>query len=161
MKQQVRVRSATTADAPVVFEMIRLLSSYERLDHEVVGNVDAVKRDLEAGAFTALIAERGEEPVGFALFFETYSTFCTARCLHLEDLFVVEEARGCGAGKALLSAVAAEAVRRECPRLQWNVLDWNQPAIDFYESVGAVVMEDWKTCRLKGEALAGLAAGDG
>jgi len=102
----------------------------------------------------ALVAEEAPgTPVGFALFFATYSTFRTRACLHLEDLFVLQEHRGHGHGQALLAAVAQEAVRLQCPRLDWNVLDWNQPAIDFYESLGARRMREWQTCRLTGPAL--------
>ncbi|MCU0863996.1 MAG: GNAT family N-acetyltransferase, partial [Planctomycetes bacterium] len=100
-------------------------------------------------------------PVGFALFFQNYSTFKTRPCLHLEDLFVDPACRGKGIGLALLRATAAVAVARGCPRLDWNVLDWNAPAIGFYEAQGARLMSDWRLCRLDGEALASLAAAAG
>jgi GNAT superfamily N-acetyltransferase len=106
----------------------------------------------------ALLADVGGEPAGFALFFASYSTFLTEVCLHLEDLFVRPAHRGRGIGLALLRAVAAVAVARGCPRLDWQVLDWNAPAIGFYERQGARVLPDWRTCRLDGDALARCAA---
>lgn len=158
-RHEIRLRAATPDDAELVQAFIGELAAYEKLTHELQTDADALRRHLapNSGACAALIASVGGEPVGFALYFETYSTFWTAVCLHLEDLFVRPTARGLGVGKALLAAVAAEAAARGCPRLQWNVLDWNQDAIGFYEGLGAAVLADWKICRLDGAALAGLA----
>ncbi len=155
----VRIRAATAADAGLVMDFIVDLARYERLEHEVVGSVEALRDHLERGLFGVLIAEDAREALGFALYFDTYSTFFTAPCLHLEDLFVRESARGRGVGKALLAAVAGVAVERGCPRLQWNVLDWNEAAIAFYEKLGATVLPDWRTCRVAGGAIAELAGG--
>lgn len=150
------LRSATSADAELLCEFIGRLAAYEKLEHEDRSDPAALARHLESGACGALIAEVAGKPVGFALWFDTYSTFWTAVCMHLEDLFVLPEARGQGVGKQLISAVAGIARDRGCPRLQWNVLDWNVSAIGFYEELGATVLPDWKVCRLDGEALARL-----
>ena len=102
-------------------------------------------------------AGAGPSVVGYALYFSTYGSFATRPCLHLEDLYVTPHARGEGHGRALLAAVAAEARRRECPRLDWCVLDWNEPAIEFYRRIGADLLADWRVCRLEGDALARVA----
>lgn len=154
------VRAATAADAAHVARFIRELARYEQLEHQL--DLDEARlRDHLGGAQPAcgaLLAEIAGTPIGFALFFPTYSTFRTEICLHLEDLFVLPERRGHGIGLALLRAVAAVAVQRGCPRLDWNVLDWNTSAIGFYERHGARVLPDWRTCRLDGDALSRLAA---
>jgi GNAT superfamily N-acetyltransferase len=105
-----------------------------------------------------VLAKEGERALGFALFFQNFSTFLTRRGLYLEDLFVVPEARGRGIGKALMRHGARLAVERGCGRYEWAVLDWNAPAIDFYEAIGAIVLPDWRICRMSGEPLARLAA---
>src|SRR5690606_15988356 len=127
--------------------------------HEVVGNEALLERHLfgPRPAAEVLIAERDGKPVGFALFFPTFSTFLTRPGIWLEDLFVIPEARGQGIGTALLSRVAEIAHERGCGRLEWSVLDWNEPAIGFYKSLGAVPMDEWTTYRLTGEALAKVA----
>ena len=157
--EQIRLRPAGPDDAPLVEQLIHELAAYERLSHEVRTDVAALRRDLapDSGACAAIIADLDAEPVGFALYFDTYSTFWTAVCLHLEDLFVRPAARGRGVGRALLAAVAEIAVARDCPRLQWNVLDWNASAIGFYRGLGATVLPDWKICRVDGDGLARLA----
>lgn len=149
------VRVAAADDAAHVAHFIRELARYERLEHQLDLDESRLRRHLGGPqpACGALLAELDGAPVGFALFFPTYSTFRTETCLHLEDLFVQPELRGRGIGLALLRAVAAEAVRRGCPRLDWNVLDWNTPAIGFYQRQGAVLLTDWRVCRLEGEAL--------
>ncbi|MCA8941886.1 MAG: GNAT family N-acetyltransferase [Planctomycetes bacterium] len=156
---ELRIRRATPADAETLFGFVSQLARYEKLAHEVVGSAGEMREQLASDRppFEALLAELDTGPLGFALYFETYSTFHTARCLHLEDLFVTPEARGRGVGRALLAAVARAARDRECPRLQWNVLDWNAPAIGFYERVGAEVLADWRTCRVAGDVIAKLA----
>ncbi len=154
------VRPANAADVPLLLRCIRELARYEKLEHMLELDAERLDNALfgpNACAF-ALIAEDGAEPVGFALGFATFSTFKTNLCLHLEDLFVFEPHRGKGHGLRLLRAVAAEAVRRGASRLQWDVLDWNTPAIEFYEAQGASLLRDWRICRLDGGALAALAA---
>jgi GNAT superfamily N-acetyltransferase len=158
----VRVRAAIPADVPQVATFIRDLARYEKLEHQVELDEGNLREHLFGAvpACHALLAECDRAPAGFALFFATYSTFRTAVCMHLEDLFVRPELRGRGIGLALLRAVAAAAVARGCPRLDWQVLDWNQSAIGFYEQQGARRMLDWRTCRLDGDALLRCARGD-
>ena len=157
----VRIRPAAAVDVPVIARFIRDLARYERLEHQL----DLDEARLHAHLFGAtpacgaLLAEQGGRPIGFALFYQSYSTFRTMPCLHLEDLYVDPECRGHGAGLALLRACAAVATARGCPRLDWNVLDWNAPAIAFYERQGARLLSDWRVCRLDGDALAAAAAG--
>ena len=152
----VHVRAAGPDDVGHVARFIRELARYERLEHQVDLDESRLREHLGGPhpACGALLAEIAGVPVGFALFFESYSTFRTMPCLHLEDLFVLPEHRGRGIGLSLLRAVAAEAVGRGCPRLDWNVLDWNVSAIGFYEKQGARLLNDWRICRLEGEALA-------
>ena len=148
------IRSARPDDTDTILRFIRELAGYEKLLHEV----DASARDLREHLFgarpicEALLAE-DREPVGFALFFPTYSTFKTRACLHLEDLYVTPAARGRGHGKALLHELARIAVARGVARVTWNVLDWNTPAIRFYESLGATVLPDWRVARVEGAAI--------
>ncbi|MBF2083015.1 GNAT family N-acetyltransferase [Thermoleptolyngbya sp. C42_A2020_037] len=153
------IRLATPADAPAVFELILALAEYEKLTHEVVGNVDLLAEHLggDRPLVEALLAEVNQQTVGFALFFSNYSTFLTQPGIYLEDLFVRPEHRGQGIGKALLSTLAKLALERGCGRLEWNVLDWNEPAIAFYERMGAKILPDWRTCRVTGGAIAQLA----
>ena len=154
------IRPATADDVPTILRLIRALADYERLSHEVV----ATERDLHLALFETpggpecLIAREDGQPVGFALYFHNFSTFLGRRGLYLEDLFVDPAQRGRGYGRALLQRLAAIAVERGCGRLEWSVLDWNQPAIGFYESVGATVMPDWRICRMTGEPLQAFAA---
>lgn len=155
------VRPAGAADVPFVAKFIRDLARYEKLEHQVDCDEERLRRHLcgEPPACSALLARVDGEPVGFALFFPTYSTFRTEACLWLEDLFVVPEQRGNGVGLALLRAVAKVAVERGCPRLDWAVLDWNTDAIGFYERHGARVLADWRICRVDDAALQKLANG--
>ena len=152
------VRPARPADVATVCRFIAGLAAYERLEHQLDLDETRLREHLFGAqpACGALIAEIAGEPIGFALFFQTYSTFRMRPCMHLEDLFVDPAHRGKGAGLALLRTVAAEARNRGCPRLDWNVLDWNTDAIAFYEQQGARVLPDWRVCRLEGPALAGL-----
>ena len=154
------IRSATSADLPLICELIRDLAAYERL-------ADAVRFDpavLETKLFGArpyaevVIGELDGAAQGFALFFHNFSTFEGRPGIYLEDLFVRETARGSGLGQALLAHLAALAVERDCARLEWSVLDWNAPAIGFYHKLGARAMDDWTLMRLDGAALSGLAA---
>lgn len=156
----VELRMAVAADTAVILELIRQLAEYERLAHEVVADEALLRRTLFGGRPVAevLIAEDGGMPVGFALFFHSFSTFLGRPGIYLEDLFVRPQARGRGIGAALLARLARIAVDRGCGRLEWSVLDWNEPAIGFYRKLGAVSMDGWTTFRLTGEALDGLAA---
>lgn len=158
------IRPATPDDAPVLHDLILALADYEKLRDEAEAGSEAdLRAHLQPGAnpaLGALIAEADDgTAVGFALFFPVYSTFNTNWGLHLEDLFVRPEHRGRGIGLGLMRAVAAEAVRRGCVRMEWAVLDWNTPAIGFYERLGARPLDDWTTMRLTGDALATLATG--
>jgi len=142
--------------------MIRALADYEKLAHLCVGTQTDLAAALAGNppACEALMARLDGEPVGFALYFHTFSTFLARRGLWLEDLFVLPTARGLGVGKALLRAVADVAVQRGCGRFEWSVLDWNTPAIRFYEGLGAAVMPDWRIARVTGAAIGRLARGD-
>jgi GNAT superfamily N-acetyltransferase len=155
-----RIATARPEDCEAVFGLIRALAEYEKLAHLVSGTADDLRRELfgERPVIEAVVAWETDRALGFALFFHNFSTFLTRRGLYLEDLFVVPEARGRGIGKALIRHGAQVAVERGCGRYEWSVLDWNTPAIEFYESIGAIVMPDWRICRVTGEALARLAA---
>jgi GNAT superfamily N-acetyltransferase len=156
----VSVRVATAADAPLILEFIRELAEYERLLHEVEASEADVRRDLfgENPRCFCEIAEHHGKPVGFALWFYNYSTFRGRAGIYLEDLFVRTEARGAGAGKALLRRLAQRCVDAELGRLEWAVLNWNTPSIEFYDSLGASAKTEWTVRRLDGEALTRLAA---
>ncbi len=156
-----KVRPVGSADVPHVARFIRDLARYERLEHQLDLDEGRLREHLcgERPACGALLAEVDGEPVGFALFFTSYSTFRTQPCLWLEDLFVVPEHRGRGTGLQLLRAVAGIARDRGCPRLDWAVLDWNAPAIGFYERQGARLLRDWRICRIDDDALRRLADG--
>ncbi len=150
------IRSATAADVPLILNFIRDLAVYEKLAHEVVATETALHHTLFGSppAAQVVIAEVNGHPAGFALYFFNYSTFLAKPGLYLEDLFVKPEFRGAGAGKALLLHLAKIANARGCGRMEWSVLDWNEPAIKFYESLGAKRMKEWQICRLTGTALA-------
>src|SRR5277367_6149513 len=155
------IRPATPADIPLMHTLVRALAEYEREPHSVQITEEQLLRDgfgLQP-YYECLIAEEDSKPAGFALFFPIYSTW-QGLSLHLEDLFVLPEFRSKGIGKALLNQVAAAAVKRGCARLQWDVLDWNHPAIDFYHSIGAVMLPDWRRMRMTGKALQALADSD-
>jgi GNAT superfamily N-acetyltransferase len=149
------IREATVADVPMICQLIRALAEYEHLSHEVVLDEDRIKEHLfgPRPCVEALVAQEGKEIVGFALFFTNYSTFLGRPGIYLEDIFVLPQHRGNGHGKALFQRVAQIAVQRGCGRLEWAVLDWNKPAIDFYEGMGAVSLNEWTVYRLTGEAL--------
>lgn len=153
------IRPATVADVPLILDCIRGLAEYERLPHEVVATEDRLRRTLFGArpAAEVLLAHCGTEPAGFALFFHNYSTFLALPGIYLEDLFVRPEHRGSGIGGQLLAELARLAVDRDCGRLEWSVLDWNEPAIRFYQRLGAVAMDDWTVFRVTGEALLQLA----
>ena len=157
----ITIRPADEADVPLILRFIRELAVYEKLEHEVVATEDGLRTTLFGvkPAAEVLIASLRGEPVGFALFFTNFSTFLGQAGLYLEDLYVVPETRGKGAGLALLRELAKIAVGRGYGRLEWWVLDWNQPSIDFYKALGAEPMDDWTVYRLTGEAMGRLAAG--
>lgn len=157
------IRPAGRGDVGTVLSFIRQLAAYERLDHEVEATEEALEATLfgPRPAAEVLLASLDGRDVGFALFFETYSTFLARRGLHLEDLFVVPDARGRGIGRALLTRLAAVAAARECGRLEWAVLTWNTPAIEFYRRLGAFSLDEWQTFRLHREGLQALAGSGG
>jgi GNAT superfamily N-acetyltransferase len=150
-----KIRLAQESDVDAIFDLIRGLAEYEKLSDRVTGNSELLRSHLfsERPYAEAIVAELENQSIGFALFFHNYSTFLTQPGLYLEDVFVRPEYRRQGVGKALLTAVAKIAVDRGCGRLEWSVLEWNQNAIEFYQSVGATVLPDWKICRLTGETL--------
>ena len=154
-----RVRTATPADVDDIFRLIGALASYEHLSADVTGTPERLREHLFGlrPYVEALVAELDARTIGFALFFHAYSTFRTAPVLYLEDLFVEPAHRRRGVGTALLARVAGLAVERGCARLEWEVLEWNAPAIAFYERQGAAVLPDWRRCRIGGEALPRLA----
>ncbi len=156
----VRIRTATAADLPVILAFIRELATYEQLEHQVVATEALLQQHLfdERPVAETLIADTQGEPQGFALFFPHFSTFLGRPGIYLEDLYVREAARGHGIGKALLSALARIAVERGWGRVEWAVLDWNAPAIGFYKGLGATLLDDWRICRLTGDALVQLAS---
>ncbi|MBX3225301.1 MAG: GNAT family N-acetyltransferase [Labilithrix sp.] len=156
----IAIRRATPDDAPVILSLIRDLATYEREPDAVVATEADLLRDGfgPSPAFEVLLAERHGETIGFAFYFFTYSTWRGKRCLYLEDLFVQPEHRGSGAGVALMRALARTAVDRGCARFVWQVLDWNEPSIAFYEKLGAKIQREWLTVRMEGEALARLAS---
>jgi GNAT superfamily N-acetyltransferase len=161
----VNIRPATPDDIPEILALIRELADYEREPQAAVATAEDLMRDgfREPKRFHCLMAEidrpDGATAVaGFALYFYSYSTWRGHAGIYLEDLFVRPVHRGTGIGKALLASVAAVAVTEGCPRLEWAVLDWNKPAIDFYDSVGAVGMTEWTTMRVSGEELQALAS---
>lgn len=152
------IRTATEQDVPLILEFIKALAEYEKLSHEVVATEDLLREHLFGRESHAevIIGEQEGEPVGFALFFHNFSTFLGRPGIHLEDLFVFPEYRGNGFGTAMLSYLANLAVERGCGRLEWAVLNWNKPAIDFYESLEARPVDKWIIYRVTGETLEGL-----
>jgi GNAT superfamily N-acetyltransferase len=158
----VSIQPARPQDVPQLLSLIRALAEYEKLSHLVVGTEGELREELfgTRPVIESVLAWQGERALGFALFFHNFSTFLTRRGLYLEDLFVVPEARGRGIGKALIRHGAQIAVLRGCGRYEWSVLDWNTPAIEFYTSIGADLLPDWRICRMTGDALSRFAGGD-
>ena len=154
------IRSATPADLPLIARFIRDLADYEKLAHEVRFDEAKLGENLFGARPYAevVIGEIDGAAQGFALFFHNFSTFEGRPGIYLEDLFVRPEARGSGLGKALLAHLAGLVVERDCARLEWSVLDWNTPAIGFYQSLGAKLMDEWTVMRVDGEALTALAS---
>jgi GNAT superfamily N-acetyltransferase len=157
-----RILPARSEDVPIILSLIRALGEYERLSHEIVATEDGLRAWLfgERPAAEVVLASVNDTVVGFALFFHNFSTFLGRPGLYLEDLFVKPEWRGRGIGQRLLVHLASLAVERGCGRMEWTVLDWNEPALRFYERMGARVMQEWKLCRLTGDSLTHVAAGN-
>jgi GNAT superfamily N-acetyltransferase len=160
-RPKVAIRRGTPRDLPIIHALIRGLAQYERLAHQMEATPAQLRRHGfgRRPYFETLICRRGRAPVGFALYFYTYSTFLGRPTLYLEDLFVLPEERGKGAGKALLRSLARIAVARGCGRMEWTVLDWNTPSIRFYKALGAKLRKEWLLTRLSGRPLRRLAGG--
>jgi len=159
MPDRLTITPATVSDVATILSFIRALAEYERLSHQCIATEQALRQTLFGPQRYAevLIARLDDLPVGYALFFHSYSTFLARPGIYLEDLFVLPEHRGRGVGKALLGAVARIARQRGCGRLEWAVLDWNQSAIEFYRRVGATILHEWRICRLEEDRIADLA----
>jgi GNAT superfamily N-acetyltransferase len=159
VKAAFSIRTAVAADVPLILDFIRRLAEYEKLAHLVVATEELLHEQLfgPRSHVEVLLGFEGKTPVGFAVFFHNFSTFLGRKGIWLEDLFVLPEMRGRGYGKALLLKLAGIASERQCGRFEWAVLDWNQPSIDFYKSLGAVPLDDWTIFRVTGDALRKLA----
>lgn len=157
--QDFEIKAATASDAPVILSFIKKLAVYEKLADEVTATEDTLRETLfgERRYAEVIIGYHRGEPAGFALFFHNYSTFLGRPGIYLEDLYVDEQHRGKGFGKALLAHLARLTKERNCGRLEWSVLDWNEPSINFYKSLGARPMDDWTIFRVTGESLDKLA----
>jgi GNAT superfamily N-acetyltransferase len=153
------IRDATQDDVPVILGFIKELAEYERLSHTVVATEKLLREHLfgEHPVAEVLLGLHDGKPVGFALFFQNFSTFLGRPGIYLEDLYVQPAFRGKGLGRMMLTHLAQLATQRGCGRFEWSVLDWNEPAIAFYTKLGADVLDEWRICRLTGEALEGLA----
>lgn len=153
------IRNATRDDAGVILQFVKELAAYEKAEHQVLATESSIRESIfsDESATKALICESDGQPVGLAVYFLNYSTWLAKHGLYLEDLYVTPSARGTGAGKALLRHLAQIAVQKECGRFEWSVLDWNEPAIQFYESLGAKPQNEWVGYRLTGQALLDLA----
>jgi GNAT superfamily N-acetyltransferase len=154
-----RIERAAEQDIPAIVRLVRRLAEYEKLAHAMVSSEDDFRKALFGPQrnVEALMAFADDAPVGFALYFYNFSTFLGKRGIYLEDLFVEPEYRGQGIGKALLQRLARIGIDEDCGRMEWSVLTWNQPSIDFYHRLGAVTLEDWRTFRLTGAAFERLA----
>jgi GNAT superfamily N-acetyltransferase len=157
--ENLNIEPATETDVPTILDFIRKLAEYEKLPHEMKATGADLREHLFGPnpAAEVILAKLDAKPVGFALFFTTFSTFVGRPGIWLEDLFVLPEHRRGGIGRALLRAVASIAVQRNCGRLEWSVLDWNKPAVELYQKLGATAMSDWTIQRVMGEALIRLA----
>lgn len=153
------IRPATSADVPTILRFVRELAEYENAADQVVATEALLHEAMFKGvpAAEAVIAEQHEVPIGLALYFFNFSTWSGLRGLYLEDLYVMPQARGSGAGTALLRHLAGVAIDRGCARFDWAVLDWNRPALDFYKAMGAVALTEWQLHRVSGDALIALA----
>lgn len=160
--RELRMRPASVEDVPLILDFIKELAVYEKLSHEVLANEDDLRRTLFGSHRfgEVLLAWLGDEPTGYALYFHNYSTFLGRQGLYVEDLYVTPKARSRGIGKAMLKTVVQLAVERGCGRVEWSVLDWNVPAIEFYRSLGAKPLSEWTTFRLTGDELAAFSQKD-
>ena len=158
MAEMLNIRLGTVEDVPIILKFIQELAEYEKLSHECLATEESLTDTLFGShRFVEVrIAEWGDEPVGFCLFFFNYSTFLSKPGIYLEDLYVRPQMRGKGIGKSLLAHLAAYAVERGCGRLEWSVLDWNTPSIEFYKSQGAVPKDEWTMFQVAGESLKAL-----
>lgn len=154
-KNSINIRPANSEDANTIFDLIKELALYEKAPEQVITNVLEIEQTLfcDAPQAHALIAEIDNTPIGYAIYFYNYSTWLGKQGIYLEDLYVSPSSRGNGAGKLLLKSIAQTATRNQCGRLEWSVLDWNTPAIDFYESFGAKPQDEWTVYRLTGDTL--------
>lgn len=153
------IRFAAREDIPTILKFIRALAAYEKMEDQVIADETLLETWIfEKRKAEVLLAFEGDTPVGFALFFHNFSTWLGRAGIYLEDLFVLPEYRGRGYGKLLLKRLARIAVQRGCGRLEWACLDWNEPSIAFYKSVGATALDEWTTYRLTGDALLALAS---
>jgi GNAT superfamily N-acetyltransferase len=154
----IRIEPATERDVPLILRLITALAEYEKLAHQVIATESALRDTLfgDTPAAEVVIAYADDQPAGFALWFHNYSTFLAKPGLYLEDLFVLPEWRGKGIGRALLAHLARVAIARGCGRMEWSVLDWNEPAVGFYRRLGATILEEWRICRMTGDTLAAL-----
>lgn len=152
-------RPAAPQDIPHIMSMIRELAVFEKLEHMVVATEELLHEGLfgQRPSCEAIMGEEDGEVVCFALFFHNFSTFLTKKGLYLEDLYVRQSHRGKGYGTKMLTRLAQIAVERQCGRFEWSVLDWNEPAIQFYKAMGADILPDWRICRVTGDSLAALA----
>ena len=157
---EIEIRPASEEDVPLILSFVRELAGYERLLHEVSATEDLLRFHLfgERREAEVVIGQYADEPAGFALFFHNFSTFLGRPGIYLEDLYVRSKFRGNGIGRAMLVYLARLAKERDCGRLEWSVLDWNEPAIRLYRGIGAVSMDDWTVYRVAGEELDELAA---
>ena len=157
--QGLSLRLATANDVPQILQFIQDLAEYEKLSDQVVATEEKLRTTLfgDKPFAEVVMADYQGQPAGFALFFHNYSTFLAKPGMYLEDLYVDQQLRGKGIGKALITFLAKLAVERGCGRLEWSVLDWNQPAIDFYQSLGAVMLHDWRINRVTGQTLSKMA----
>ncbi|WP_191575578.1 GNAT family N-acetyltransferase [Achromobacter insolitus] len=157
----IEIRPAAPSDAAQIHDFITELAVYERAAHEVIASADDVERTLfaEGAPARALMCLLDGKAIGYAVYFYSYSTWLGKNGIYLEDLYVTPEHRGIGAGRDLLRHLAREAVANGCGRLEWSVLDWNQPAIDFYQSIGALPQDEWVRYRMAGDALVNFAEG--
>ena len=153
------IRKATIDDAPLILKFVKELATYEKSEHEVQATEEDIRTSLFGPQSTtqALICEKGDRPIGFAVYFFNYSTWLGKHGVYLEDLYIVPSERGNGVGKSLLKQLARIAVQKGCGRFEWGVLDWNEPAINFYKSIGAEPQDEWVLYRLSGQALVDFA----